>query len=94
MQGMMRNLVVLMAGGIAAIYLINPTFGYIEFIPDNFPLIGNLDEAGATVLLVSALGYYGIDVTNIFPQRRKKKVRRLPQRNTTSNQPPPPDELE
>ena len=93
MQGMMRNLVVLMAGGIAAVYLMNPTAGFIEFIPDNFPLIGNLDEAGATVLLVSALGYYGVDVTSIFPQKRKKKVRRLPQR-TTSNEQSPPNELE
>lgn len=37
------------------VYIINPTAGFIEFIPDNIPLIGNLDEAGATALLIWAI---------------------------------------
>lgn len=37
------------------IYILNPTFGLIEFIPDNLPIIGNLDE-GAAFLLV----FYGL----------------------------------
>ena len=37
------------------IYLVNPTAGILEFIPDNLPLIGNLDEAGATALLIWAI---------------------------------------
>ncbi len=37
------------------IYILNPTAGIIEFIPDNMPLIGNLDE-GAAMLLI----WYGI----------------------------------
>jgi uncharacterized membrane protein YkvA (DUF1232 family) len=34
------------------LYLINPGAGVIELIPDNIPGIGNLDEAGATALLI------------------------------------------
>ncbi len=29
------------------IYILNPTSGIIELLPDNLPLIGNLDEGGA-----------------------------------------------
>ena len=39
----------------SVVYIINPTFGVFEFIPDNWPLIGNLDEAGATALLIWAI---------------------------------------
>lgn len=39
----------------SVLYIINPTFGVFEFIPDNWPLIGNLDEAGATALLIWAI---------------------------------------
>ncbi|MFM2309570.1 MAG: hypothetical protein RLY87_1692 [Chloroflexota bacterium] len=39
----------------SVIYIINPTAGFLEFIPDNLPLIGNLDEAGATALLIWAI---------------------------------------
>jgi uncharacterized membrane protein YkvA (DUF1232 family) len=37
---------------VSAIYLINPTAGVLELIPDIAPFIGNLDEAGATALLL------------------------------------------
>lgn len=31
-------------------YLVNWGFGVVEFLPDNLPFIGNMDEAGMTVL--------------------------------------------
>ena len=37
---------------ICIIYIINPGAGVFEFIPDNLPFVGNLDEAAATLLLV------------------------------------------
>ena len=40
---------------IGLIYILNPGAGFIEFIPDNIPLLGNLDEGAAYLLL-----YYGI----------------------------------
>ena len=38
-----------------ALYLTNLGAGFVEFLPDNIPLFGNLDEAGATTLLVLGL---------------------------------------
>lgn len=57
---------VLIIGAIAVIYLINPTAGFIEFIPDNLPLIGNLDEAGAVIILTNVLAFYGLDVNRLL----------------------------
>ena len=37
------------------IYILNPGAGFIEFIPDNLPIVGNLDE-GAAMLLI----WYGL----------------------------------
>ena len=42
------------------IYLINPTLGVIELLPDNLPIIGNLDEASATAGLLYALSGLGV----------------------------------
>lgn len=51
---------VLLIGILSAAYLANIGAGVIEFIPHNFPVIGNLDEAGATLLLLNCLAYFGI----------------------------------
>lgn len=40
------------ASAAAIIYIINPTFGVYEFLPDNMPIVGNLDEATATAILI------------------------------------------
>jgi hypothetical protein len=42
---------VYIAAVVGVIYVLNPTMGIFEFIPDNLPLIGNLDE-GVAFLLV------------------------------------------
>lgn len=52
-------------GMIALLYLVNPTGGIVELLPDNLPLLGNLDEAGATAILLMVLSYWGMDVTRI-----------------------------
>ncbi|MCD6576897.1 MAG: DUF1232 domain-containing protein [Anaerolineaceae bacterium] len=36
---------------LSLIYLLNPTAGVIELIPDNLPLIGNIDEGAAALAL-------------------------------------------
>ncbi|MBT7609654.1 MAG: DUF1232 domain-containing protein [Bacteriovoracaceae bacterium] len=59
----------LISGLIGVIYIFNPTAGFIELIPDNLPIIGNLDEAAAVILVISALRYFGFDVTNIFNKK-------------------------
>ncbi len=51
---------------VSALYLLNPGFGVFEIIPDNIPVVGNLDEAGATALLISCFAYFGLDVTKLI----------------------------
>jgi len=40
---------------IGLLYLLNPTFGFFELIPDNIPFIGNLDEGAAAILVWQGL---------------------------------------
>lgn len=61
-----RKTFVAVAGVFAVLYLINPTLGLFEFLPDNIPLFGNLDESTATLILLSALAYYGYRIPNMF----------------------------
>lgn len=42
---------------VGGIYILNPTLGLFELLPDNAPGIGNLDEAGAAALLIFGLRY-------------------------------------
>ena len=62
----MKRIVVFCVGILATIYILNPTAGLFEIIPDNLPLVGNLDEAAAVALLLMCLSYFGIDLPNIF----------------------------
>lgn len=62
------------AGVIALIYLMNPGWGVFEFLPDNLPLVGNLDEAGATALLLSSLAYFGVNIHSIFKPEDKEEI--------------------
>ncbi|MFN0080456.1 MAG: DUF1232 domain-containing protein [Prosthecobacter sp.] len=64
-----RDLLVLASGILSALYLLNISFGVAEFIPDNIPIFGNLDEAAATALLINCLAYFGIDLGHFL--RRK-----------------------
>ncbi len=58
---------------LSVVYIINPTAGFIEFIPDNIPFIGNLDEAGATALLIWAINEW----------RKNRDSRFVPPRDVT-----------
>lgn len=78
MGRIVKEFVIIVLAVIAAIYLINPTAGVIELLPDNLPLVGNLDEAGAVTILISTMGYYGIDLTRLYGSRKpKQKIRRI-----------------
>ncbi len=69
-----KEIFIIGVAGVAAIYLINPTAGFLELIPDNFPFVGNLDEATATLILLNTLRYYGLDLTKLFDKSRKEKI--------------------
>ncbi len=71
MNDSFKKIVAIFTVLLTVIYLINPTMGIFELIPDNIPFIGNLDEVGATGLLLSALKYLGYDFTNLFGKKQK-----------------------
>ena len=62
----MKNILIALTGLLALIYLLNPTMGVFELIPDNIPFIGNLDEATATMVLLAVLRHFGVDLTKFF----------------------------
>lgn len=62
-RNLTKDILVALAGFIGLVYLINPTAGVLELIPDNLPFVGNLDEAAACALILAAFRYYGIDLT-------------------------------
>jgi hypothetical protein len=66
----MKKLLIAFAGLLAFLYLVNPTMGLFEFLPDNLPLVGNVDEATATMVLLGVLRYFGWDLTNLFSERK------------------------
>ena len=51
----------LIAAGVCGLYLVYPSFGIFELIPDNLPIIGNLDEAAATTGLLISLSNLGLN---------------------------------
>ncbi len=67
----MKKPAVFCLGLLSVLYLLNPTAGLFEIIPDNLPFIGNLDEAAAVALLLMCLKYFGIDLPNIFRRGEK-----------------------
>ena len=57
------SLVALLGVVVGALYMANFTMGF-DFPPDNLPLVGNIDEAAATTMLVLGLQY-------LFGKRRR-----------------------
>lgn len=49
----------LMMAAICGLYLVYPSLGLFELIPDAVPVVGSLDEAAATTGLLYALGGLG-----------------------------------
>lgn len=70
----MKKVLMALLGLLCAIYLLNPTWGVFEIIPDNIPFIGNIDEASVTLVLLWVLRYFGVDPTNWFPGSDKKEI--------------------
>jgi hypothetical protein len=51
---------------VGIIYILNPTAGLIELIPDNIPFLGNLDEGAAFLLM-----WYGL--VELFEGRKYRQ---------------------
>ncbi len=70
-----KSIGVALLGILGLIYILNPTAGIIEIIPDAIPIIGNLDEAAAVTLILTSLRYFGVDLTSFF-KRKKNEVKK------------------
>jgi hypothetical protein len=77
-QPLMKKALVFALGAISALYLFNPTAGFFELIPDNIPLIGNLDEVMATLVLIRCLAYFGVDLSAFIDSKTGKFKRNPP----------------
>lgn len=53
----MKRLLVILLGVFSVIYLINPSAGIFELLPDNIPFVGNVDESLAAYVLYSCIEY-------------------------------------
>lgn len=56
------------------VYMINPTAGIFEVLPDNLPVVGNLDEAAVVFIIFAALRYLGMQLPEFI-----EKWARVPQ---------------
>ena len=57
---------------VCVIYLINPTLGVFEIIPDNIPFVGNIDEVFVAGLLLSLINYLRTGEFRLLRQEKKK----------------------
>ncbi len=64
-----KDFVMLGIGIISIVYLLNFTLGFIEFLPDALPLVGNIDEVLVSGILLSVLNYFNIDLTKFFKRK-------------------------
>jgi len=65
---------------VSMFFLLNLSFGIFE-IPDNLPLVGNLDEAFFTMLLLGCLAYFGIELPFLrrrYPAASRSRTSALP----------------
>jgi hypothetical protein len=68
------NDILIFLAGIAGVgYLLNLTSGIFEFIPDNIPLIGNLDEAAASAMVLYAMRHFGFDMFGLVDKLRANR---------------------
>lgn len=64
-----KDYIVLVIAVGSGLYLLNFSVGMAEFLPDILPIVGNIDEAVATVAFISAMSYFGLDLTRFFSRK-------------------------
>ncbi len=64
-----KDTIMVVFGAFCVLYLLNPTMGFVELLPDRLPIIGNIDEAGATAGLIFVLRYFGYDIAKWFNKK-------------------------
>lgn len=66
----LKNTAYLISGLLSAVYLSNIGAGIIEFIPDNIPVVGNLDEIIATIIFLKSVAYFGLGSSSLLMPKR------------------------
>ncbi|MFC5049535.1 DUF1232 domain-containing protein [Rubritalea spongiae] len=69
----MKKLLSVLGTLASIIYLLNPSAGFLEIIPDNIPFFGNVDEASITLLLVYCLSNLGINLPFLSKSKPSNK---------------------
>lgn len=64
---------------VSILFLLNLSGGFLE-IPDNLPVIGNLDEVGVTWFLLVCLRYLGLDLMPFARLAARKEPTAEPER--------------
>lgn len=72
-MNILKSFLVALIGLISVLYLLNPSFGFFELIPDIVPFVGNLDEGAAMTLILMCLRYFGLDITRLFERKDRSK---------------------
>ncbi len=72
----MKKVLATLGALLSIVYLINPTMGVFEILPDNLPGVGNIDEAAVTALLIGCLRAVGFDPLKIFGRKEKKSPKK------------------
>jgi uncharacterized membrane protein YkvA (DUF1232 family) len=75
---LLKEMFIIFLGLAAAVYLVYPSLGVFELIPDALPFVGSIDEGTATLLLVSVLRYYGLDLSRLFGARAAQQHPAIP----------------
>jgi hypothetical protein len=67
----MKTFLVIILAFASFIYLLNPDAGIFEFLPDNIPFVGNIDEGLASFVLYSSIEYFKGKQIGFFGQKKK-----------------------
>ena len=73
----MKRILIILSGLLALIYILNPTAGIFEFIPDNLPGVGNLDEGMAAYVIISVIAYLRGRDFGLFSSSDEKDSKRI-----------------
>ena len=65
----MKKVLAIVLALISSVYLLNPTAGIFELLPDNIPFLGNVDEGLAAYILYSCIEYLSGKPIGLFRQR-------------------------
>lgn len=69
----MKRILIILSGLLALVYILNPTAGFFEFIPDNIPGVGNLDEGMAAYIIISVISYLTGKDFGLFGAKKKEE---------------------